>query len=595
MSCRSLKPGISVPEGPFRKVVGMARAVRLLGVLLTVAILLVSIVRAAGDSPVTKAVKSGDVAAVRKLVASRADVNAQSGDGSTPLLWAVHNSDIEMVRVLIAGGAKVDVANNYGVTPLLDACRTGDDEMVDLLLKAGADPKRAHTEGETPLMAASRSGSLPAVRALLARGVDVNATESFQQQTALMWASAEGHADVVEALIKAGASPNLKAHVSSLTERKNADHPTGGFTALMWAARNGHEDAIRRLVQGGADMTIKNGDGASATMVAIYNDRFDIAKTLIDLGSDPSDGSLYTAVEMRDSSTDQFAFDGSRLRPNHPNKLTALDLIDLLLTRGADPYKTFTGQFHSTSMPNSDRFDNSPFFRSAVSSDVEALKVFIKHKIDLDKVVAAPVAAAEGAAPAAPPAGGRGARGNPNAGRTATMVTMTGGRGPAMTGGPGYIRSGVVPYREPGSRKPEDAFAALLQGGANPNVKGPDGNTLLHMAAQANNLEMINALAMAGVNFTQPNNNGLTALDVVEGRQPAGAAAAAPGRGARGAAPPAGARGRGGRGGGGTTPQQVAARLRELMGLPPAPPPSTPAAAATAEVPPVSAAEEEQQ
>ena len=83
------------------------------------------------------------------------------------------------------------------------------------------------------------------------------------------------------------------------------------------------------------------------------------------------------------------------------------------------------------------------------------------------------------------------------------MVTMTGGRGPAMTGGPGYIRSGVVPYREPGSRKPEDAFAALLQGGANPNVKGPDGNTLLHMAAQANNLEMINALAMAGVNFTQ--------------------------------------------------------------------------------------------
>ena len=211
-----------------------------------------------------------------------------------------------------------------------------------------------------------------------------------------MWAAAEGHTEVVDALLKSGADPNRKARVTTLTQRRNADHPTGGFTALMWAARNGHEATVRRLVQGGADMTLKNGDGASATMTAIYNDRFDLAATLVELGSDVNDGSLYTAVEMRDSTTDQFAFDGSRLRPNHPNKLTALDLISLLLDRGADPHKPFTGQFHSTSMPNSDRFDNSPFFRSAVSSDVEALKVFIAHKVDLEKLpIVVPAAAPE--------------------------------------------------------------------------------------------------------------------------------------------------------------------------------------------------------
>jgi len=577
----------------------MARVVRLLGAVLSIAVLLVTIIRAGADSPVAKAVKAGDLTTVRKLIASRSDVNTPTGDGSTPLLWAVHLPDIEMVKALIAAGARVDVPNHYGVTPLLDASRTGDEEMMEVLLKAGADPKLAHPEGETPLMAASRSGSLAGVKLLLSRGVDVNATETFQQQTALMWAAAEGHVDVVEALLKAGADPNRKAHVSSLTERKNADHPTGGFTALMWAARNGSEDTVRALVKGGADMAMKNGDNATATMVAIYNDRFDMAKAMIDLGSDPNDGSLYTAVEMRDSTTDQFAFDGSRLRPNNPNKLTSLDLIDLLLERGADPYKPFSGQFHSTSMPNSDRFDNSPFMRSAVSSDVEALKVFIKHKIDLDKVVpAAAVAAAEGAPAAPAAAGGRGRGGNPNAGRTASMVTMTGGRAPAMTGGPGYLRSaGPVPYREPGSRKPEDAFATLLKGGANPNAKAPDGNTLLHLAVQANNLDMINALASAGVKYDQTNNAGLTALDVAEGKQPAGAAAA-PGRGARGGAPPAaGARGRGGARGGGTTPQDVAKRLRELMGLPPAPPAATPPAAAASEVPavPTAAEEEEQQ
>jgi hypothetical protein len=283
---------------------------------------------------------------------------------------------------------------------------------------------------------------------------------------------------------------------------------------------------------------------------------------------------------MRDATTDQFAFDGSLLRPNHPNKLTALDLVSLLLDRGADPHKLFTGQFHSMSMPNSDRFNNTPFFRAAVASDVEALKVFIAHGIDLDKTPAVPAPPPEDGQPA-PPAG-RG-RGNPNAGRTATMITLTGGRGPGMTGGPGYIRDGAAPYREPGSRKPADALAVLLKGGASPNAKAADGSTLLHQAAQAANLDMIRALAEAGVNFNQTNNDGLTALDVAEGKQPEGAAARG-GRGGRGGAPPAvGARGRGGRGG--TSPQDVAKLLRELMGLPPAPPAAPDAPATPAEEP----------
>jgi uncharacterized protein len=551
----------------------MPRVVRLLVAPLCLAALLVTIVRGTGDSPVAKAVKAGDLATVRKLIAARADVNATSGDGSVPLLWAAYNSDIEMARVLITAGAKVDVANNYSVTPLLQASRTGDAEMMDLLMKAGADPKRAHPQGETPLMAASRSGSLPAVRLLLDRGVDVNAIDAVQRETALMRASAEGHADVVDALLKVGADPNRQARITSLTERKNADHPTGGFTALMWAARNGDEAIVRRLVQAGADLNLKNGDGASAAMIAIYNDRFDLAATLVDLGSDVNDGSLYTAVEMRDSTTDQFAFDGSRLRPNHRNKLTALDLIRLLLERGADANKVFVGQFHSTSMPNSDRFDNSPFFRAAVQSDVEALKLLIAHGADLEKTPVGPPPAPEGDDPAA--AGGRG-RGNPNAGKTAALATMNGGRGPQMTGGPGYIREGAAPYREPGSRKPAEALALLLKAGANPNAKGPDGNTLLHQAVQIRNLDMIRELADAHVKFDEPNKDGLTALDVAEGKKPAGATE----RGARGGAVGGGGRGRGGNNG--PTAQDVAKLLRELMGLPPAPPaPAAPAADST--------------
>src|SRR5687767_8454433 len=574
----------------------MTRVLRVPAACLLAVAVLVTVAVAAGDGPLATAVKAGNLQAVRALIKTGADVNARSGDGSSPLLWAAHRSNVEIARALVAAGAAVDVANDFGITPLLHASRIGDAAMVELLVRSGANPARTHPEGETPLMAAARAGSVPAVRLLLTRGVDVNATETFQKTSALMWAAAEGHSEVVGLLLEAGANPNQQAHVTSLTERYNADHPTGGFTALMLAARNGDAETVRRLVAGGADVNRKNGDNASAAMIAIFNDRFDLAATLLELGADPNDGSLYVAVEMRDATTDQFAFDGSRRRPDHENKLTALALMKLLLEKGADPNKRFAGQFHSTSMPNSDRFDNTPFYRAALQSDVESLKVLIAHKADLEQSPSATTApTGADAPPDDAPAAGRG-RGNPNAGRTPAMVAMTGGRGPGMTGGPGYIRDGAVPYREPGSRKGDDAFKLLIESGANPNAKAPDGQTLLHQVARAGNLELIRTLAAAKVDFEQKNNDGLTALDVAEGKRPAGAAPAGPGRG-RGA-PPAG--GRGGRGGGrgAATPQDVAKLLRELMGLPPAPPApaatEAPAAAPATDAPANPPAEEQQ-
>jgi ankyrin repeat protein len=527
-----------------------------------------SVMAAGGDTALVKAINAGDVQAARGLIKSGTDVNARAGDGSTPLLWAVHAGNVDIARALIAAKASVDVANDFGVTPLIEASRSGNAPMVDLLLRAGADPKKAHPEGETPLLSAARAGSVPTVRLLLARGADVNHAEKFQQTTPLMWATAEGHLEVVDLLLEAGADPNRRAHVTSLTTRHNGDHPTGGFTALMFAARSGNEAMVRKLVSRGANLNVKNGDDASAAMVAMYNDRFDVAATLIELGSDPKDGSLYVAAEMRDATTDQFAFDGSRRRPDHTNTKTALDLMKMLLERGADPNVRFQGQFHSTHMPNTDRFDNTPFFRSAVSADVDALKLMIAHGAKLDQVP--PIESEPERKPGDINVGGR--RANPNAGRTPAMVAMNGGRGPAMTGGPAYIREpGPVPYREAGSRKPEEAFALLIGAGANPNAKAPDGTTLLHQASRAGNLEMIRALAAAKVDFSQKNNDGFTALDVAEGKQPA------TGAGGRVGGPPPGGR----RGGRGASQQDVAKLLRELMGLPPAAPSTTTEAGTT--------------
>ncbi|HSP68655.1 MAG TPA: ankyrin repeat domain-containing protein [Bryobacteraceae bacterium] len=468
------------------------------------------LLHAASRAAVADAAKADDLPAVRKLIKEHADVNAAANDGSTALLWAAYHSNAEMTKALLAAGAAVDAANRYGVTPLLQASRNGDVEVLRALLEAGAEPTRWHAEGETPLMAASRTGRVDAVKLLLSKGSFVNAVDPFQEETALMWASAEGHLEVVKTLLAAGADPNLKAHVALITERKNADHPSGGFTALMFATRNGHEDVVRALIAGGADPKLTNADGATATVVAIVNDRFDLAKTLLDLGADPNDGSLFFAVDMHDATTDMRAHDGARLQPNHPNNLTALALVKVLLDLKADVNKPFVGALHSTTLCCGAQINSSPFYRAATAADVEVLKLMLAPgRSNAAKLEWTPsdIKPKDGKGPGRP---------NPNAGKTPVMAAIKGGNGAPIAGGPGFTRIGPPTFREPGNRDPLEALQLLLAAGADPNVKAADGSTPLHQAVQEEHVGMIRALAAAGAKLDAVNKDNLTPLLLAE-------------------------------------------------------------------------------
>ncbi len=460
---------------------------------------------AATTAAVADAARADDLPAVRKLIKERADVNIPANDGATALLWAAYHSNLEMTKALLAANAVVDVPNHYGVTPLLQASRNGDTPIIQALLDAGADPTRWHSEGETPLMAAARTGSVDAVKVLLAHGSFVNAVDPYQEETALMWASAEGHLEVVKTLLAAGADPNIKGHVSTLTDRKNADHPSGGFTALMFAVRNGHEDVARALIAGGADPKLTNADGATATIVAIVNDRFDLAKTLLDLGADPNDGSLFFAVDMHDATLDMRAHDGSRLQPNHPNNLSALGLVKVLLDLKADVNKPFIGALHSTTLCCGSAINSSPFYRAATAADVDVLKLILAHDA---KIEWSPTDVKS--------KDGKPGRPNPNAGRTPLMAAIKGGNGAPIAGGPGFTRIGPPVFREPGSRDPLEAIQLLLASGADPNVKAPDGSTPLHQAVQEEHVGMIRALVAAGAKLDAVNKDNLTPLLLAE-------------------------------------------------------------------------------
>ena len=260
----------------------------------------------AGAQPVVEAARTSDWAAVRALVGQDVDVTTPQGDGTTALHWAGYWDEGDIATLLLDAGADVNAANDLGVTPLWTAGENGSATMVDLLLRAGADPNAVLPSGETLLMTAARTGNPAAVAHLLAAGADVDASERGRGQTALMWAIAQRHADVVEVLLDH--QPDLHARTAVWTEVVKTspepwnpdyiiDLPQGGYTPLLFAARVGDLASARLLVAAGADVNDTAPYGTSATVVAAHSGHGAVASFLVEQGADPNAaGAGYTAL-----------------------------------------------------------------------------------------------------------------------------------------------------------------------------------------------------------------------------------------------------------------------------------------------------------
>jgi ankyrin repeat protein len=271
------------------------------------AVLLGTNLGAASDLRVLDAVKAKDAQVLQRLLKSGADVNATQPDGATALHWAAHLDDQDAADRLIKAGARAAVADDHGVTPLWLASLNGSAPMIQLLLSAGADPNAAMKSGETPLMTASRAGKLAAVKLLLAHGANVNAKQGSRQQTALMWAVAQQHPDVVQALVDAGAdldSRTVTWHetVTSGTYRDESHFyqvEDGGYAALTFAARNGDVASATILLAAGANVNETVAAGMSALVVAIHSGHDEVASLLIDKGADVNAmGAGYSALHI---------------------------------------------------------------------------------------------------------------------------------------------------------------------------------------------------------------------------------------------------------------------------------------------------------
>ncbi len=436
---------------------------------------------ASSDSPLIQAVKNKDVDAVRELLKQRVDVNAAQGDGATALHWAAHRDDLAIADLLIRARARANVANDLGTTPLHLACTNRSAPMVERLLAAGADASAALPSGETVLMTCARAGDASAVKALLAHGANVNAKEHEHQQTALMWAVAQRHPEVVRLLIDGRADIRARSLAYAQTvvgeqtqragrEELNYTVLRGGATALLFTARIGDVESAKLLLTAGADPNDSQPDGVSALVLAAYSGNGAVAALLLEHGADPNAfGSGFTALHAAVLRSD-------------------LTLVNALLARGANPNLRMT---KGTPMRRDTTDWNLPATLIGASPYLLAAK-FLESDI-------MPVLVAGGADPALTMSNG------------ADAVMLAAGMGSSRTASRRGIETIDFGKVEPESRVRAAVGAAVgLRGDV--NATSQTGDTALHVAAALGHDAVVQFLVERGTRVTVKNKRGITPL-----------------------------------------------------------------------------------
>ncbi len=359
-----------------------------------VALLLVVLVCTAAtavDRRLVDAAKHRDWEAVKTLIAHGADVNVGQPDGATALHWAAHWNELEAARALLGAGAGVNATNDFGVTPLALACTNANVQLVQALLQAGADANSSRPTGESVLMTCSRTGNAEAVSALIQHGATVNAFEHDHHQTALMWAAAENHPDVVAKLLTAGADLNARTQVRQglrVAGYRQALPESVGFSAILFAARAGARESLEVLLAHGGNVNDASSDGEGVLQTVMSTGHWNLVSYLLDQGADPNaDGPGYTPLHWASGSWEALLSGvvGSEsyrwMAARGPGKLA---LVQTLLAYGADPNRRVKkmppvfGNFGSSFK----LAGASAFVLAGTSADVGVMRALLEYGAD---------------------------------------------------------------------------------------------------------------------------------------------------------------------------------------------------------------------
>ncbi|XP_067675639.1 uncharacterized protein [Haliotis asinina] len=267
------------------------------------------------------------------------------GDNKDKLMHiAAANGFTRVVELLLDRvGTPIDVKGGNDMTALMYSCYLGHSDLTEWLIHRGADPELLDEEGDNCLHLTCRGGSVDIAKSLIAVDMDIN-KRGEHGRTPLMYASYNGHEEIVKLLLEKGALPNLD--VSSIDEKDNCLHLAcvkgelrivkvildqakvdiesrgeRARTPLMYACRHGQLETVKELLARHANTNVLDETGFSCLHLAAMKGHVPTAEWLLSVGQ----GIDVDCTNNTGRTPLMYA-----MRNGHA------DMVDLLIAQGSD-------------------------------------------------------------------------------------------------------------------------------------------------------------------------------------------------------------------------------------------------------------------